>query len=211
MPEPAIFFDLDGTLYRSSIIAEKFAEAAYQTYARFKACPVQEAGNVVEARRDQLSCEQETKVPYTITLLSLGIPVEIWHETNIDYFDPRDYLTADVALYRCLVDLKKHYRLAVITNNNQTQCERMLEAIGIRSLFVRLFTYNTFRLLKPDPEFIRKACAALNVRASDCIMVGDRYRVDLEPAEKLGMTVYEVKGPDTICRLAKNLCGEEDK
>ncbi len=210
MLKQAIFFDLDGTLYRDSVIAAKFAEAAYHTYASFNECSIEESSNIVEDRRNTLSREKGNQVPYTLTLLSLGIPMEVWHATNIDYFNPSDYLAVNDDLRNCLMDLKKNYLLAVITNNNQVQCERMLEAIGIRSLFDKLFTYNTFKLLKPDLEFFKKASTTINVPVKKCVMIGDRYNIDLAPAKSLGMKIFEVHGPDDICQLAKNLRSKEE-
>lgn len=210
MAERAIFFDLDGTLYRSPLIAEKFAEAAYHTYAQVMQCPLEEARNIVEQRRELLSREKGHQVPYTLTLLSFGVPMETWHAVNIAHFNAGDYLEVNNDLRDCLAQLKKKYRLAVITNNNKVQCERILEAVGIRSMFDNLFTYNTFKLLKPDPEFFKKASATMKINIENCIMVGDRYNVDLDPARHLGMSVYEVKGPDDICRFARDLCSKED-
>ena len=210
MIEQAIFFDLDGTLYHSGEIAGKFAEAAYHTYAGFFRSTLDDAARIVEERRSSMSRDQGSQVPYTLTLRSFGIPMETWHKTNIAYFDPGDYLQADGELQKCLAILKKQYRLAVITNNNHTQCERILKAVGIYSMFDRLFTYNTFKLLKPDPEFFKKASAAMNIGVENCVMVGDRYNVDLDPAKTLGMAVYEVKGPEDVCQFVRNLCSKED-
>jgi putative hydrolase of the HAD superfamily len=201
----AILFDLDGTLYRSDIIRQKFAEAAYNTIARLRNISLESAHVLVEERRAELQKAQGSGVPYTLTLRSLGIPIEQWHRENIAFFDPRDYLNKDETLKRVLATLKKQYRLAVLTNNNDVQTERILEALDLHGVFDHVFTYNTFKLLKPDPEFFKKAVTALNVRPTECLVVGDRFAIDLTPARELGMQILEVTGPDDIYTLGSGL------
>jgi HAD superfamily hydrolase (TIGR01509 family) len=78
-------------------------------------------------------------------------------------FDPRDYLTEDEKLKKSLDGLKKYYRLAILTNNNRIQTERTLAALRLNDLFDRVYTYNSFKLLKPNPEFFQKVVEDLNV------------------------------------------------
>jgi putative hydrolase of the HAD superfamily len=200
-----ILFDLDGTLYESEIIRKKFAEAAYTTLAELKNISVEEAQTLIETRRDELLKKQGFPAPYTLTLVSYGLPIEMWHEQNVTFFDPRDYLKKNPMLKTVLQRLKTKYRLAILTNNNDTQSERILEALGIDGLFDRVFTYNTFKVLKPDPEFFRQAARALDVKPNECLVVGDRYYVDLDPAKQLGMHIYEVNGPEDIYHLPDSL------
>jgi putative hydrolase of the HAD superfamily len=200
-----IFFDLDGTLYESEIIRKKFAEAAYTILAELKNISVEKAQTLIETRRDELLKKQGFPAPYTLTLVSYGLPIEMWHKQNVAFFDPRDYLKKDPMLKKVLQKLKINYRLAILTNNNDTQSDRILEALGVDGLFDRVFTYNTFKVLKPDPEFFKQAARSLGVKPSECLVVGDRYHVDLDPAKQLGMRIYEVNGPEDIYHLPDSL------
>lgn len=200
-----IIFDVDGTLYKSTEIRRKFAEAAYHTLSKFKNIPVEDAQRLVEDKREKLKKEYGFSAPYTLTLKSFGVPIEFWHKENIEFFDSRDYLTEDEKLKKSLTELKRHYKLAVLTNNNRIQAERTLESLGLKSLFDRVFTYNSFKLLKPNPEFFRRAVEDLDVEPEACLFIGDRYNVDLSPAEELGMQVYEVQGPEDIYELGSGL------
>jgi putative hydrolase of the HAD superfamily len=199
-----VIFDLDGTLYQSSVIGAKFAEAAYHAIAKLKNISVHEAQQVVEHRRTQMRSTYGDPVPYTLTLKSIGMSTEHWHEENIAYFDPRDYLRHDEQLMNSLSVLSRRYRLAVLTNNNSVQTDRTLEALGVKHLFEKVYTYNTFKLLKPDTEFVRRAIDDMGVRPEECCFVGDRYNVDLEPARRLHMHICEVKGPSDIYALARD-------
>ena len=200
-----IIFDLDGTLYKSEVILKKFAEAAYHTLAKFQNIPLDKARLLVEERRAELKKERGYSVAYTIALMSYGVPIEFWHQENVNFFDPRDYLVKNENFAKSIAKLKKRFQLAVLTNNNNIQTERILEAIGVNGLFDKVFTYNSFKLLKPDPNFLKKAAAELDAKPEECLAVGDRYNIDLTPAQELGMQVYEVKGPEDIDKLADSL------
>lgn len=196
-----IFFDMDGTLYKSAIIKQKFAEAAYYTLSKFQEITLENAQKLIEKRRETLKKTHGSSVPYTLTLKSFGVPVEYWHNENVDYFDPRDYLGKDEGLRRNIMQLKEYYRLAVLTNNNKIQTERTIIALGLTNMFEKVYTYNSFELLKPDPEFLRKALEDLGVEPNTCVFIGDRYNVDLEPAEKVGIHIHQVSGPEDIGNL----------
>jgi putative hydrolase of the HAD superfamily len=198
-----IIFDLDGTLYQSSTISGKFAEAAYHAIAKLKGISFDEAKQLIEHKRAQMKQVYGDPAPYTLTLKSIGMSTEHWHKENIAYFDPRDHLEEDARLLKSLTTLKERFRLAILTNNNSVQTDRTLEALGIKHLFDRVYSYNTFKLLKPDPEFLRRAMEDMNVRPEECCFVGDRYNVDLAPAQKLNVHVYYVKGPSDIYKLAR--------
>jgi HAD superfamily hydrolase (TIGR01549 family) len=196
-----ILFDLDGTLYKSPEIRKKFAEAAYHALAKLKNISVEEAKTMIEGTREKLKEKHGFPVPYTLTLIRFGMPVELWHKENIKFFNPRDYLSQNGELKEMLSGLTKRCRLAILTNNNEIQAQRILEALNVRDLFDRVFTYNTFKTMKPNPDFFKKAAKEMGVKPKECLVVGDRYSVDLIPAQDLGMQIYEVKGPDDIKKL----------
>jgi len=196
-----IIFDLDGTLYNSPEVFRKFAEAAYYTYAKVTKTPIEEAKKILEERRAELARQKGFAVPYTLALISYGIPIETWHEENVAYFDPADLLAPDPALRDSLLELKKKYRLAVLTNNNKIQTRRIIKSLGLDGVFHDIFTFNTFNLLKPDPGILKGVLERLSARPEECLMVGDRYEVDLVPARELGMQIREVKGPEDIRKI----------
>ncbi|MCK4940683.1 HAD family hydrolase [candidate division WOR-3 bacterium] len=196
-----ILFDLDGTLYKNPEVRKKFAEAAYHALAKLKKISVEEAKSMIEETREKLKEKHGFPVPYTLTLIRFGMPVEMWHKENIDFFDPRDYLSENGELKEMLLGLRKRCRLAILTNNNEVQAQRILEALQVRDLFDRVFSYNSFKTMKPNPDFFKKATKEMDVNPDECLVVGDRYSVDLIPAQDLGMKIYEVKGPDDIKKL----------
>lgn len=205
----AIIFDMDGTLYTNTDIKEQFAKAAYYTLAKSDNIPVDRAQDLIEERRAELKAKGGFPVPYTLTLKSFNIPIKVWHKENIAFFDPRAFLHKDEKLKASLVQLKKNHRLAVMTNNNRIQTERVIEALELDGLFDRVFTFNSFEILKPDLEFFKRAATELGIEPKACLYVGDRYDVDLQPAQEIGMQIFKVKGPEDIYDLANKILKKE--
>jgi HAD superfamily hydrolase (TIGR01549 family) len=196
-----VVFDLDGTLYNSPLVLKRFAEAAYNTYAKNKKVDYETAKQLIEERRAELKKQTGHAAPYTRALISYGIPISVWHQENSTYFDAGEYIHEDRQLKQVLRQMKVKYKLAVLTNNNQVQAERILIALGVFALFDQVFTYNSFQLLKPDPELFKKIIETMGVIPEECLVIGDRLDVDLEPAQELGMKILAVKGPEDIYKL----------
>jgi putative hydrolase of the HAD superfamily len=197
----AIVFDLDGTLYNSPLVLKRFAEAAYYTYAKNKQVEYEMAKRLIEERRAELKKETGHAVPYTRVLISYGVPISVWHQENSAYFDAGEYIHEDRQLRQVLKQMKAKYKLAVLTNNNQIQTDRILIALGVFALFDQVFTYNSFELLKPDPKLFKKIIETMGIIPEECLVIGDRLDVDLEPAQALGMKTLAVKGPEDVYKL----------
>ena len=205
----AIIFDMDGTLYVSDEIREQFAAAAYHTLATADQISLDRARDLIEERRAKLKAESGFPTPYTLTLRSFNILINKWHKENIKFFDPRNYLHKDKKLKKALIELKKDFCLAIMTNNNKVQTDRVLEGLELIDLFDKVYTYNSFEALKPDPVFFKKTAEELGIEPEACLFIGDRYDVDLRPAKELGMHILEVKGPEDIYDLASRISKKE--
>ncbi len=199
----AIIFDLDGTLYRSKIVERQLSQAAYHTLAKFTNIDYQQARKVVEERRSNLSKKKGYRIPYTHTLGSFGVPPAFWHKENVKYFNAQHYLKKNRNLINVLKQLKKHYLLAVVTNNNRIQTERILKALGIKQLFNVIQSFTDCNLLKPDPKVFVRVAKKLRVKHKECLSVGDRIDIDLIPALTIGMKTFRVASPRGINSLLK--------
>ena len=122
----ALFFDLDGTLYVSPVIRGLFAQAAVHTLSKYLRISTEEAESLIKEKREELEPQYGASVPYTLTLRQFGVPIEYWHEENVRFFNPREYLSDDKQLRESLVTMKGCYQLIVATNNNHTQAMRIL-------------------------------------------------------------------------------------
>jgi HAD superfamily hydrolase (TIGR01493 family) len=144
------------------------------------------------------------------TLESLGISLRDWVAARDEELDPGPLVKRDTRLRGQLETLAGRFTLAILTNNSRRHADAITHAIGIRDLFdERIFTVSDELVLKPDPSVFRRVADALGLPPEQCISVGDRPSVDIEPARKLGMRGIVVDPPDGIYVVLDQLIAEE--
>ena len=123
---------------------------------------------------------------FTRKYFKSNIP-DIFYDMLKDY--QKDCYIVDEELINTLKYLSSKYDLVVLTNwFTSTQVERLKNS--------QVLEYFTFvsggdeRVLKPDLKAFDIVFD--NFKPSECIMVGDSFRSDIEPAIKLGMDYYWV-------------------
>lgn len=92
-----------------------------------------------------------------------------------------------------LDSLSKKYPL-VLVSNFYGNVETVLKDFGIDSYFKKIIESAVVGVRKPDPEIFNLGVKALHLQPSETLVVGDSYRKDIEPAEKLGCQVLWIKG-----------------
>lgn len=84
-----------------------------------------------------------------------------------------------------LSQLKKKYLLALITNGPSNAQWEKIHKLALTQYFDVILVSSDLPWEKPESEIFQKACDFLNVRAEQCIMVGDKLETDI-----LGNEVY---------------------
>jgi HAD superfamily hydrolase (TIGR01509 family) len=72
-----------------------------------------------------------------------------------------------------LVTLAAHYPMCTISTGGAPRVERFLQHYGVREHFAVVVGAQTTRRMKPHPEPLLFAAAAMGVRPQDCLMIGD--------------------------------------
>jgi phosphoglycolate phosphatase len=85
----------------------------------------------------------------------------------------------------------KGCRLAVCTNKLEWLSVRLLDAVGLTRRFVAVCGSDTFRLQKPNPDFLLRTIERTGGRSSAAVMVGDSVN-DIAPARAAGIPVVAV-------------------
>ncbi len=83
-----------------------------------------------------------------------------------------DFLPVD-GVNELLEALSERYRLGVVTTRDRKDARSFLNQIGKADLFEVLVARDDVRRLKPHPEPVLKAAAALGLRPEQCVLVGD--------------------------------------
>ena len=108
--------------------------------------------------------------------------------------DIYDKVKANIAESRkVLSDLKKHYRIGLVTNFYGNMSV-VLDEFGLASLFDTVTESVVVGVRKPDPQIFRLAVKALDVEAENVVVIGDSYSKDILPAHEIGCHTIWLKG-----------------
>ena len=92
-----------------------------------------------------------------------------------------------------LSELKKQYKLALVSNfygNIRT----VLEDASLLPLFEQIIESAVVGVRKPNPAIFALGVCALDLPASEVLVVGDSFPKDIEPARSLGCHAIWLKG-----------------
>ena len=82
----------------------------------------------------------------------------------------------------------------MLVSNFYGNIDEVLRDYGIRHLFKGIIESAVVGVRKPNPTLFRLGVDALELEASEVLVVGDSLRKDIEPAESLGCQVLWLKG-----------------
>lgn len=89
--------------------------------------------------------------------------------------------------------LSKKYRL-VLVSNFYGNIATVLKDFGIDRFFPKIVESSVVGIRKPDPEIFRLGVRELGCGPEEALVVGDSYKKDIEPAEKIGCQAIWIKG-----------------
>lgn len=92
-----------------------------------------------------------------------------------------------------LEKLSRHYKL-VLVSNFYGNIESVLKDFGIDGYFKAIVESAVVGVRKPDPEIFEIGVKKLDLKPEEVLVVGDSYKKDILPAERLGCQVLWLKG-----------------
>jgi len=85
-----------------------------------------------------------------------------------------------------LNELKKKYKLAILSDALRIQAWIRLVAMNIQDKFDIVVTFDDTKTRKPNKKPFLYALKKLRLKPEECLMVGDSLKKDIVPAKKLG-------------------------
>ena len=82
----------------------------------------------------------------------------------------------------------------VLVSNFYGNISTVLENFGIKQYFRKIIESAVVGVRKPDPEIFSLGVKALGLAKGECLVVGDSYRKDIEPALKAGCKAIWLEG-----------------
>lgn len=181
-------FDLDNTLYRQSdgmndeiqsFIAKRASEILNQPYDKVKEEYISTYNRIQSARR---------------TLIGLGIPqgADLVQEA-LENADISKYLEYNPGLVHLFDKLNQQYKTILVTGSGIVSATQKLDKLGISNVFHETY-YADFEKKREDGSFFQYIMEKHAVQPQELCMVGDREKVDIIPATKMGIPTVMVHG-----------------
>ena len=151
----------------------------------------------------------ETSVKAALAELGMSLTDNEWHMARQAFFTPIQH-TAEARLgARQTLQTLKEQGMALGLLSNTFWAADIHDADLARFdlldlLPVRLYSCD-IGWLKPHPEAFHRALTALEVEPNQAVYVGDRLRIDIEPARKVGLWGVLIKTPFRVEPLEETL------
>jgi putative hydrolase of the HAD superfamily len=92
----------------------------------------------------------------------------------------------DPAVFAIAQELRRRYKLALLTNNTHEWLRISLTRYPLVDLFPVIVSSADVGMRKPDPRIYQQTCERLGVTPAECLFIDDRSR-NTKAAEALGM------------------------
>ena len=208
----AFIFDIDSTLYTNQAYAFEQVDCQVRQFAKERGITADEARRMVADYRKKFAAEHNgSKVSLGNTLLAFGVPISQSVQWRRELLEPADFLSRDQKLIEALKLLQSKYQLICVTNNPVLPARKTLEAIGISDFFPEIVGLDTCLKSKPALEPFQTAVERLSksageeIKAENCLAVGDRYDMDLALPLEMGMGGILVSGVEEVYQIVKNV------
>ncbi len=199
----AVFFDIDNTLFDSTTLAEMARRNSVKAmidsglpikdealvYKKLQSV-IKKYGSNYPKHYDRLL--EELSIPWSAKIVAAGVVA--YEHTKFGYLKPYP------GVIPALMNLKKkNYLLGVISNGIAVKQWEKLIGLGVHHFFDGVVTSEEAGVEKPEKEIFLMAIEKLGVKATECVMVGDRVKVDIYGAKRVGMkTIWLKKGKYSV-------------
>lgn len=209
LPIKGILFDFGGTLdtdgnhwgevlwdvyqhFDLPVVKADFREA-YKTGERTLATQllIQPNFHFADVLRTKFGIQLDYLIAHRLLSLSSGEKEQL-AATMTEYADgqTRAVLAESATLLR---ELKKEYKL-VLVSNFYGNIRTVLEDASLLPLFEQIIESAVVGVRKPNPAIFALGVCALDLPASQVLVVGDSFPKDIQPAHRLGCHTIWLKG-----------------
>lgn len=188
MPVKALVFDVEGTLFKSKSLTDAYRNQVLKLVSEKRGLDGESLLKEVRRVVGELRKEgYDQRPPSTLIAERLGLTREEFYKA-IESVDPTRHVDPDPRLVSALRELKKSFKLAVLTNLSRRSLLGVFKALGLsEELFDVILTADELEHLKPHPSAFTRVIEELKVSPGEAVMVGDIVASDLAPAKSLGM------------------------
>ncbi len=88
--------------------------------------------------------------------------------------------------------LKDKYKIAIVSNGDSRQQRQKIEKVGLNKWFLNIIISEEVGYEKPKKEIFEIACKVVNELPQNCVMIGDKFKVDVEGSINAGLNAIWV-------------------
>ena len=92
--------------------------------------------------------------------------------------------------------LKKNYKLVIVSNGDSIQQREKILKIGIEKYFTDIIISDEVGCSKPSKEIFDLASERIKIKKENIIMIGDRFKTDIEGALNAGLHAIWINRDD---------------
>lgn len=137
-----------------------------------------------------------TSISRLVRKLKIEVSATLLLELETDLKDSVDTQVVFPETLRVLDELRRNYRLAMITNTFPQGFEMLCRNYGIKQDFDFVLTSFEERAVKPSPVMFHALLERSGLSPSEILYVGDSVESDIKPADKLGMSTVLIDRRD---------------
>lgn len=200
-----LIFDFGGTLDTDGIHwSVKFWEA-YQSYVKSLSLKSFNKAYVYSENLMPFSIKQNDTFLNTL-IKQVTLQIQYLKETDLLDEPTSSKLIMDICNYcykdvlnninkviQVLENLKDDFQLALVSNF-YGNIETVLTELKIHNFFRSVIDSAIVNVRKPDPAIFNIAIEALELKPSECVVIGDSYDRDIIPAKRLGCKTIWLEG-----------------
>lgn len=128
----------------------------------------------------------------------LGIPQDqIWKQES-------KRIIINMKVVDLIGDLKKHYKIGLLTNFTHEWMTDLLKKNRLKQLFDAILISSLHKVIKPEHAAFEKILELLSVRKEEAVFIDDR-EVHVEGAKKFGLTAILYKKEKQLSNDLKSL------
>lgn len=178
-----LIWDFDGTFYKPNpALFHAVREAEYRVIMEHNSWTREQAVEAFEKLYKKVYPSATETVARIVGISTADAAIEMEN-----YFDRRNFLSRDERLIELFKKLKD-YRHIILANGVIARHKETLKVLGVPSeTFELMVTSEVVGFTKPHPEGFQYILNYTKLPPPAHLMIGDREKVDLEPAKKLGM------------------------
>lgn len=206
-----IIFDLDGTLYPYSFYEKQYYEFSIKTMIDLFGKDKCDAIKMLSDYGVYDHYIPDKSKSLTDLVLSRGISLDKWNSYRDKYFVISNLGKAETVKLCTLNELKKFYKLYLVTNNTIKTTKKILKELGVQEeIFENIYSSENMYVCKKKKGkgYVYSLIKEENgLQFENMLAVGDRYNVDLLPLLEQGGNGILVKTPDEI-DMIQNILAE---